>query len=255
MFCFYCDESYDGNARQPDVLNISGFFSDSDTWEEVEEQWGKVNDKYGVQCFHAVALNHRNEEYQGWSKSKRDEYSGELLAIISAQKHRLVAYNCGMRADAYRRIINEEGQRKLGVPWFACFKSCIAMIAKHMETLPDSDGFSVIVERGSGFDVMAVEFVEKLANNPNFAYRHRLKTCIPAKPTDAIGLQLADLMAYEYFRNLRDKPVKKRFPMSRVRDSSNYAEGYFGEETFMKMKSGIEAAPCGPDDLVIIPTL
>jgi hypothetical protein len=255
LFCFYCDESYDGNSLRPDALTISGFFSDEETWAEIERQWNSVNARYSVECFHATALNHGKEEYQGWPKEKRVGYSAELLAILTDQGRRLVAYNCGIRSDAYRRIINDEGQRKLGSPWFVCFKSCIAMVARHMETLPVADSFSVIVEAGSGFDNMAMEFFEKLAKNPNFAYRHRLRACTAAKPQKAVGLQVADLMAYEYFRRLHRAGKEMRKPLELIRKSSNYAEGFFGEDTLVSMKADIESAHCGPGELVIIPQL
>jgi Protein of unknown function (DUF3800) len=255
QFCFYCDESYDGNPGRPDTLTISGYFADQTTWEEVEKQWSNVNARYGVSRFHAAPLNHAKGEYLGWSKDKRVQYSAELLRILAAQGTRLVAYNCGMRADVYRRIISEEGQTKLGPPWFACFKSCIAMITSHMETLPLEDSLSVVVERGSGFDQFAVDFFDRLAANPKFIYRHRLNTCTAAKPNQSIGLQVADLMAYEYFRRLHNQRSIMRIPLQRIRESSNYVEGFFGEETLKTLKEGIESAVCGPNELVIIPNL
>jgi hypothetical protein len=255
MFLFYGDESFDGNPSLPTTITISGFLSDELSWAEVEDEWNAINRRYGVPCFHATALNHGKEEYAGWPKPQRDQYSAELLAVINRQGKRLVAYNCGMRADAYRRIINTEGQRKLGSPWFACFKSCVAMIAKHMETLPHSDVVSVVVERGSGFDLKAKEFFSRLAANPNFPHNFRLNTFASARPEQAVGLQLADMMAYEYFKQLHKRPPKMRVPLQRIRSTANYAEGFFGEDTFSRMKNDIENANCGTDELVIIPNL
>jgi len=60
------------------------------------------------------------------------------------------------------------------------------------------------------------------------------------------------MMAYEYFKQLHKRPPKMRIPMERIRASSNYAEGYFGEDTFKRMKQSIESADCGTDELVII---
>jgi hypothetical protein len=255
LFRFYCDESYDGNSLRPDALTISGFFSDVATWAEIESQWNNVNTRYSVDCFHATALNHGKEEYEGWPKEKRVRYSAELLSVLTDQGKRLVAYNCGIRSYAYRQIINNAGQRKLGSPWFVCFKSCIAMVARHMETLPIADSFSVIVEAGSGFDNMAMEFFEKLAKNPNFPYRHRLGACTAATPQKAVGLQVADLMAYEYFRRLHRAGEEMRKPLEIIRGSNNYAEGFFGENTLESMKDDIESADCGPGELVVIPLL
>jgi hypothetical protein len=157
-FRFYCDESHDGNPKNPETLTISGFFSDRITWKEIEESWAEINTRYGVPRFHAAALNHGIQQYSGWPRERRIKYSSELLEIIESQNSRLVAYNCGMLGAAYRRIISEAGQAKLGPPWFACFKSCIAMITAHMETLALDCSVSVVIEGGSGFDHLALSF-------------------------------------------------------------------------------------------------
>ena len=257
LFSFYCDESYDGNPQNPNVLTISGFFSDQLTWNEVANNWNEINQRYGISCFHATALNCADGEYIGWDKHKRVCYSAELLASINCQKKKMRAYNCGIHADEYRNIINETGRTKLGHPWFACFKSCIAMIAKDMETLPNNDRLSVFVERGSGFDIQVVKFFEELVINPKFAYRHRLTTCIPADPKQYVGLQVADLMAYEYFKRLKDKEkkIKMRPPLELIRHHNAYEEAFFGENTLKNMKDKIESAECERDQLVIIPNL
>lgn len=99
-FLFYADESYDGNPSLPTSITISGFLSDEISWAEVRDEWNEVNNRYGVPCFHATALNSGRDKYAGWPKSRRDQYSAELLDVVNRQGKRLVAYNCGMRADA-----------------------------------------------------------------------------------------------------------------------------------------------------------
>ena len=143
-FRFYCDESFGSNVAGKKILTISGFLSDQQTWNEVEEDWKEINKRYGISCFHATDLNGARKEYEGWDKPKRDCYSGELLKSINSKGKKLVAYNCGMRIDEYQEIINEDGRAKLGKPWWACFKTCVAMIAKHMATFPANYQFSVL---------------------------------------------------------------------------------------------------------------
>jgi hypothetical protein len=253
LFSFYCDESYDGKSN-PDTYTISGFFSDQPTWKEVEEQWSEINRRYGISCLHASALNCRDKEYGGWCKEKADRYSSELLNAVNRQGKRMRAYNCGMRADEYRAIISDSGRIKLGHPWIVCFQSCIAMIAKDMETLHMDDKLAVVVERGSEFDARAVKMFRELRENPDFAYRYRLADCTLASPDMFVGLQVADLMAYEYFKRLNEKK-KMREPLRLIREHNAYVEGFFGRETFMRFQEGIEASSCGPDKLVIIPSL
>jgi len=56
LFNFYCDESYNGNAKEPNILTISGFLSDEPTWKEGEKNWKEINNRYGISCFHATDL-------------------------------------------------------------------------------------------------------------------------------------------------------------------------------------------------------
>lgn len=257
LFRFYCDESYDGNADSPDCFTVSGFFSDQPTWEEVEDEWEAVNHHYGVSEFHATELNGRTDRYKGWCKSKADEYSAELLNVVNRQKRRMRAYNCGIRGDAYRRIISEDARVRMGHPWMVCFKSIVAMVAKDMEPLPHDDRFSVVFGHENRFDTMALESFRMMTKNQGFQYRHRLTTCTHALPRDVIGLQIADLMAYEYFKRMEGVKRKrvKRIPISCIQEHNDYCEGFFGEETFVRMKDGIESAICEPNALVIIPAL
>jgi len=260
LFRFYCDESYDGNPQNPNILTISGFFSDQPTWDKVEKNWNEINHRYGVSCFHATDLNCLKKEYNKWSRKKGDCYSAELLKSINCQKKKMVAYNCGMSGDEYRKIINDDGRRKLGDPWIACFKSCLAMIAKDMEIsiLPSDYRFSVVVEKGSGFETKATDIFENLlVKNQKFEYRDRLIPNISVESKKVVGLQVADLMAYEYFKRIKDKEkkIKKRIPLELIQEHNQYREGFFGGETFMDMKDRIESAECEPDQLVIIPNL
>jgi hypothetical protein len=256
LFRFCCDESHEGK-QSSECCTISGFFSDLPTWKEVENCWAEINRSYGVQRFHAQPLNRRDGEYTGWSKEKAIAYSAELLKAVNDQGRRMRAYNCGMHCDAYKSEVSENGREKLGLAWMVCFNSCVAMIAKDMETLPASDVIEIIVERGGGFDDRAVEAVERLKVNPRFPYRQRLKSCTLATPEQCVGLQVADLMAYEYFKRLNDRSKDRRMrpPYDLIRQHNDFEEGFFGSRTFNGLRDGIENTTCGMGELVVIPAL
>lgn len=256
LFRFCCDESHEGRQCS-ECCTISGFFSDHLTWKEVEERFAEINHRYHVQRFHAQPLNRRSGEYTGWSKNAADSYSAELLQVVNEQGKRMRAYNCGMRCDEYKTVVSESGRGKLGHPWMVCFNSCVAMIAKDMETLPAGDVFEVIVECGSGFDEKAVETFERLKVNPRFPYRHRLEFCTPMTPGQCVGLQVADLMAYEYFKRLnsRSNDSRMRPPYDLIRRNNAFEEGFFGSRTLTALSEGIENAVCGSGELIVIPTL
>jgi hypothetical protein len=256
LFRFCCDESHEGRQGS-ECCTISGFFSNIPTWEKVEERWDEINHNYGVPRFHAQHLNRRDTEYEGWCKCKADSYSAELLQAVNEQGRRMRAYNCGMHCDAYKRIISEDGRTKLGDPLMVCFNSCVTMIARDMETLGHSDVVEIIVERGGGFNEKAVETFERLKVNPRFAYRQRLQSCASVSPEECIGVQVADLMAYEYFKRLNDRSTQRsmRAPYDLIRQHNGFEEGFFGERTLSTLKDGIESTPCGSGELIIIPSL
>jgi hypothetical protein len=258
FFRFCSDESYNGAKDiDPNSFATSGFFSNQETWEEVENRWNEINQKYGVPRFHAQHLNRRDNEYDGWCKCKADSYSAELLDAINDQGTRMRAYNCGMHADIYEEIISPEGREKLGPPWMACFKSCIAMIALDMQPLTGFNQVSVMFERGSGFDIQAVATFESMKDNPLFEHRRQLLMCAPVSADELIGVQAADMMAFEYCKRLRDRDGKRkpRPPYERIRECNSIVERYFGRRTLTAMKEQIENAVCGPGQLVIIPDL
>lgn len=252
VFKFYCDESYNGNAKDPSLLTISGFFSDEPTWKIVEAEWKTINVKYAVKAFHAVHLNHRNKEFTGWSVEQQRGYSAELLDSVNRQKGRMRAYNCGIRGDFYRSIISEKSQIKMGHPWVACFQSCIAMIAKDMEQMPVEDKFSVVFGREPRFATWAHEAFGWLKQNPLFKYAERLGDCAPESPEQCVPLQIADLMAYEYYKRMVSD--RERIPLKLIRKHNVYCERYFGEKTFLSLKQQIEETRCSPNQLVIIPS-
>jgi len=260
MFRLYCDESYDGRASTPDCFTVSGFFADQSTWEEVEDEWSAINRDYGITEFHATKLNSRGGQYEGWGRSKAIEYSAKLLHVITRQKLRLVAYNCGVLGDAYRKAISPSGQLKLGHPWIMCFQSCVAMVAKHMETLPVEDRFSVVFGQENPFEGMAVSAFMEMKRNPQFPYRHRLLECSPGDPSEMVPLQVADLMAYEYYKRISQHKATSsnmavRTPLRLIQENANYAHGLFGEAWFTKNAQAIESAVCGPSQLIVIPNL
>jgi hypothetical protein len=256
IFRFCCDESHEGKQGS-ECYTVSGFFSNLPTWDEVEDRWDEINRNYGVPRFHAQHLNRRDIEYDGWCKCRADSYSAELLKVVNEQGKRMRAYNCGMHCDAYKTVVSEEGREKLGHPWMVCFNSCVAMIAKDMETLPPDDVVEIIVERGGGFDDEAVESFGRMNVNARFPYRHRLKSCTPTTPEKRIGLQVADLMAYEYFKRLnnRVRDSRMRPPYDLIRQHNGFEEGFLGSVTLTALNDAIENTPCGPGELIVIPTL
>jgi hypothetical protein len=266
VFSFKCDVSFDGSPQEkikgqahvPITYAFAGFFADATTWDIVERAWKPINAKYGVSKFHGSPLNSRDGEYKGWDVPKQRAYSAELLAPVNAEGSRMYGISCGMLADEYRKIISDEGRRKMGSPYLACFNSCVALVAKMMDVpgrFSDDDKFAVSIDPDDEY-MAAVESFYKMKASPLFPHRSRLAACAPLCMQESAGMQTADLVAYEVFKSLHcglRKDGEPRFPLKSLMSNNVVNERYFGAKTFTNMKEQIESTPAGDGELVIIP--
>ncbi len=268
IFEFHCDLSYDGspegNAKgkphQPKTYVLGGFFSSSITWGNVEKKWRAINEKHKVPRFHAAHLNGKTHEYEGWDDTKKIAYSKELLSVVHEEGKRMYAVTCGMFADEYRNIISEEGRRKMGSPYLACFNSCVTRVARMMDepgagnTLPE-DKFAVLIDPDEGY-LEAVESFYRMKENPTFLHRARLATCAPLKMEECVAMQPADLIAYETFKRLhaqRKRKAEIRYVLKALMKENIVNESYIGAATLRRMKDQIESTPSGDGQLIIFP--
>lgn len=202
-------------------------------------------------------MNAKTHEYDGWDDPRKIDYSKKMLKVITDQKRRLHAMVCGIHADEYRKIISEESRAKLGHPYLVCFKTCITLIAKEMDEggFKPEDQFAVFFDRND-FENEATRIFYWLKNNPQFPHRARLDSCTPKSMDTMIPLQASDMIAYEAFRwhhDRRSKESKTRLVMDAMLSNNGITERYYGAQVFKEINGGIEAAVCGPNQLVILP--
>jgi hypothetical protein len=268
VFRFYCDESHDNpkvKKSEPKSYVVGGLFGDERTFDEkVEPRWLAKNRRAKVARYHAAHLNARTWEYEGWKPEQALRYSKRILAVLKDQNHKLHGFGCGMHVDEYRRIINQDGQRKMGHPYLVCFKSVIAMVAQQMDyaRYRREDTFAVILDQnkdrvdGRRLDAEAVRIFYEMKDNPKCSYRHRLESCTPEDSEKLICLQPADFVAYELFRLMHGKrngAQEMRAALDSMLGSTGFMFEMFGEESLMRLKGDIEKTVCGPNELVVIP--
>jgi hypothetical protein len=266
LFKFYCDESYDSpnQKRKPGDLPYqaknyvaAGFFGGEPVWNKVEREWSRRNELEGVARFHAAHLNAATWEFDGWKKSRRVNYSKDLLKIIKQQHKRLHGVSVGLFADDYRKTISPEGQAKLGPPHLLCFKSLVAFVASQMDSgnFPPEDKVAVIIDRGP-YETECVELFYKMKDDQRFIHRHRLATCTHGAAEEFVGLQVADYIAYETFRLIdarrKDNSTEIRKPLQAIFGTTGLTGLSFGEPFFERIKSTVEASCCAPNDFLLL---
>jgi hypothetical protein len=272
LFTFHCDESYDSDPHQDSerVLNaaknpyipktyvVGGFFSNEIVWGKVKRSWDWKNKRVGVSRFHASDLNARDQEYEGWSKNRQIRYAKDMLRILKKQGLDLHAVSCGMLVREYEQILSKQGRRNLGNPYIACFKTCLAIIARGMNDpkagFYPEDQFAVVLDRND-FQTEAVDIFYKMKDDQAFRDRNRLATCTPASSAQVTELQTADLIAYETFKLLhssRDGVLTARKSLESMFPKNGFKGLYYGKQTLERMKPAIEGAVnCAPNGFIV----
>ncbi len=270
IFRFHCDLSYDGSLPKgergrphiPTTYVFAGFFASERVWSHIEKEWVRINNKFSVERFHAAHLNARKYEYAGWNEVRQKQYSGELLEVLSEIGKDLSAVSCGIFADEYREVISDDGRRKMGSPYIACFNSCITRVARAMDVqaFPPEIKFSALIDEDNEY-LRAIERFNKIRDDPNFEHRSRMATCTPGKMELIPALQPADLIAYEVYRwmmEVRLHPERKaspqRYPLKHLLKNNRVSEGYWSRTNLSRMKEKIESTRSADGSLVIIPT-
>jgi len=150
----------------------------------------------------------------------------------------------------YRRIINEDGRRKLGHPYIACFKSCVSLIAQEMayrNHFKADDKFAVILDRND-HETVAVDVFYKMKDSLHYPFHRRLAACAPGGWEEHVALQAADLIAYETFRILGEKykgQEAARPFLQRMFGTNGFLGYYFEPNTFEEIKGPMaDIDPC-----------
>jgi hypothetical protein len=270
LYKFFCDESYDSDPKQdplyvydlgsqfvPRSYVVAGFFAADLIWEQIENDWNIANSNAGVKRYHAVEVNARSGEFEGWDKDKQISYSIDLLKALKRHGRMLHAVSCGMLPREYEDSIDDLGREKLGHPYIACFKSCVSLIARAMDSplaeFQDDDKFSVMIDR-SDFQTEAVDIFYKLKDHAPFG--HCLATCTPGDKEEVVSLQPADLIAYETYRLFHDpykvgSNARMRKAMQEMFPDNGFIGYYFDKGAFEMLKEPINKATCVPNGFVV----
>jgi hypothetical protein len=248
MLWFYCDESFDHPAHLPKNYCVAGLLGEEKTFVKLERQWQRVNERFGVQRYHASPLNARDGEYQSWDQPQSIRYSKKILKTMRQRGPNLQVTSIGIHADEYRAAFSLEAQKRFGHPYIACFKGCITMIASYMRKLSPEWKFSVIFERNKELNEEIVRTFY-LLKDLDSELGPRMGTCTPGQWDENVALQPADLVAYETMRlikNNRSDTPQMRKVLNQLTGISGFMGYYFDKDMLEEMKVQAEKATCEP---------
>jgi hypothetical protein len=207
---FQCDESYDNKRR---CMVVAGWIGELSEWRRLENQWSRCIDRHNarnkpnqqIARFHATELNGFKAEFSNWNADMSRSLTADLVKLINRRNLKLVA--AGIDIDAIEAEFPERKNVKMESAYGLCIKQVMISLG-HILREHCSDSQVVFVFESSQWDDHALAAYNQMVQDPRWQDRRLFQSASALTWKDSIGLQGADLIAYEAFKSIYNKLVK-----------------------------------------------
>jgi len=233
IFTFKFDESH----KKARSFVVAGWLGEERHWKRVEKLWQKAvayenkslpRDRR-ISRYHAAQMNANDGEFEGWEKenNRKLRFTKKLLSILG--KSRLSAIACGIDLATFLEMFPIREPSDYALPYLMCMKDLMNLIGDGMKKLPPDHRVAMIHDHGD-WDSFALQIFNGLIDNPHFAHKHRFVSITPLNWREDVGLQAADLIAYELMRRLDDRlwtGKEMRIPLREIMRMNKNIVGYY----------------------------
>jgi hypothetical protein len=203
---------------------VGGWIASDLEWDRLEASWQKRIDhensrstpEQKITRFHATEMNCKTGEFKHWDRRRCAQLSGKLINILARRKMGAVATGCNMEAIQQVWPNGEEKTLKRRT-YVLCMKQMMVDIAHIMEEFFPGDRVLLVHDHGS-WDDAALEGYNLMIDEPEWKRGHVFEGIVSqsGKDPSAVGLQAADMIAYETFKGIKAKTVSKDAEMRAV---------------------------------------
>jgi hypothetical protein len=202
MLYAYIDDS--GNLDGSRTYVLAAFCTTPREWAKILRSWRGIICHYGVTRFHATDCSNGHGEFEGWSKFRRTSLFKKTIDILSTHTNAR-AYSVGIVLDDYNQVVDKASKvdELFGGPRSLVFQLLIQDVAK------DRHGpVAIVMDRpDKGWGQLKVLFEKtKQLGRP---WCDNLHSLTPGNASRFLGIQAADLLAYEKYRHLNQRTNKE----------------------------------------------
>lgn len=199
------DESY--KARS---MVIGGWIGNDAQWKRRHKLWQKAlafeNRTLGqrkISRYHAAEMNANDGEYKGWEseQARKVRFTKKLLNISG--KGKMIPIAIGIDLLAFDGIFPHRDPPGLGTPYVLCMKALMNELGTALAENRPNDQLAIVHDHGD-WDTAALAGYKQMVDTLQWEHRHRFAGITPLTWREDVGLQSADLFAYESMRYLDD---------------------------------------------------
>lgn len=229
----YMDESYDA---QQDIFSMSCILAKATHWVELERRWrhqieakNKELKRAGrptISRYHANNCHSRTGEFNGWTQDERNAFVLKLFAVLKRMRGGTHTVGYDLSLNELCEVFPEWSRDRLGAGYTFLIRFILLAIGDdHNRFAPGaSTRIALFHDRTSKYDALISRVFNEFVRDPNFQYAHYFTTMAPLSWRDCIALQIADLVAFEVFKDAerRQKDREQRRPFAALLDMSTF---------------------------------
>jgi hypothetical protein len=193
-----------GHSGDSDYVGVAGIIARSEEWESFDGAWNDLLVEYSVQCLHMREIAHCRGQFSGWSEAQRRGFLGDALALVRKLNGMVVGSMLPM--GIWHNTLTSRQRKGLVDPYFPCLQEVLTTIA--IKATVGQVKSKVVVASNTEFAFKADKWREALQTQAAFA-----ASVDPdwrfASASDIPGLQVADLVAYEFLKAVRMQEAGK----------------------------------------------
>ena len=196
MLVAYFDDSgtHDGS---PAVV-VAGYLSSAENWRKFNCAWADMLHDAGLTHWHQVHFAHRVNEYAGWAEEKRVEFMKRVIGIVNDTVYG--GFVCGVDTVAFREL-SCQFPAPPHTPYAFCAMVCFKQLEKWTIDNAQSDAIDCTFESGTqGHGEIATIVDELMSDEDGERLEFRLGTVKFEDKKEALPVQAADILAYEFYR-------------------------------------------------------
>ncbi len=214
---FKFDESYDSR-----IMSVGGWIAHEQEWRKLESTWQRRIDFENLHSqpdqqitrYHATEMNCKRGEFAKWDKEMSLLLTKKLIGLIAKRKMGAIAVSCDM--EAIQSVFpGGDAKGKKRRAYVLCIKQMIMDIALVMEQLFPGDTVLLVHDHGS-WDTQLLQAYNLLIDDPYWARRKLFEGLLSNTGKESVGLQAADMIAYEVFKGVKDKVIDSEAEMRRA---------------------------------------
>lgn len=207
---FKMDESYD---EQKTIMTLGGWLMEQSQWKTLETDWanciGETNKSHRadqqIKRFHASEMNCYDGDFRKWDKPMSESFTANLISIIKARPCMFVVAAVNMHDMV--SVFPDQAAIQLESAYGLCFKQAMISIGYVVRKHFARDTVGIVFESGN-WNKHAIDVYNQMLADKKFKDRSLFISASAFANAKCVGLQAADLIAYESMRRILAASVR-----------------------------------------------